>query len=337
MIADIDMIKQTVVNEHNQMLPKLDFLQQFINNANLDSSRKSALLAEYYPEGIERSREDLCGTLLYRTNPANGSRKIVKTLCGSFRVCTTCHNIRLRHYTTQVDQIARDQNLDHFNCAIIDQEDISSFDYYRKKMNAEYTRIPLTNGQILIITTSDDLAEVKKFGFQSYSLESTQMTLEQTVCDIPEASRITGSLFVSQNAKKEEDEDPEANICVTASQFITDADENSLDIASAEGYVAVTEQFAVVDETNIQTVNDVFIGAVKQHLIKDGFYVQNQGYKNCKIKKEDISWPKVFRHSAQRINRKEHLETRNIYVIDGSSTEFLDDRLRNLIEIQETQ
>lgn len=310
-----------------------DYVTFFLNNAQKDANQKNAAKME---SGEEKSRCEQCGMTLTRANPATGKMITVRTKCHMFRECAKCRAYRNNHYKNQVDTILKESDIDHLNCAILSAAELSAFDYQRKKLNAAYTRIPLSDdGTVLVITTSDELAAIVKFGFQQYSSESIKETLEQFVSEIPEGTRITGNLFTAVGSKEEDEEEEtdEETINITAHQFLTDATDDELHIATLEGYVAVSNEFSIVNKNNLQSVNDVFIGAIKAHLIGNGIYVQNQGFKNCTVRVSQINWPKV--EKQQRINRREQIEEINVYAVDSKTHEQLDSKLQFLVEIQE--
>lgn len=330
----IDYTERQIVQDYRNQDRGHNHIDWFLGKAKEDANQKNAVKME---SGDERySRCEQCGMIITRANPATGKMKIIRAKCNMFRECAKCRVYRNNHYKGQVDKILKESEMDHLNCAILSAAELSAFDYQRKKYDALYTRIPLNDeGTVMIITTSDELAAVAKLGFQQYDSESVQETLEQFVSEIPEGTRITGNLFSAVGAKEEEEEEDtdEETINIAAHQFLTDATEDELHIATLEGHVTVSNEFSIVDKNNLQSVNDVFIGAVKAHLISNGIYVQNQGFKNCTVRVNDINWPKVSKQ--QRINRREQLETINIYVVDGQTLEQMDSKLKFLVEIQE--
>lgn len=319
--------------------PNKNHLENVLHNAEVDATISSRMVKQS-PEAEKQTPEDRqkkCGKPIFANKLENGVYAIVGwNSCGLFRLCERCRNRRLNHYKDETDRIMAEKEIDAIYCAIVGAAELSSFNYHRKIIGADYTRIPLGDGFTLVLTTSADMMDVEdnKFDFDGFNSESVKATLEQYVADIPESTRITGDLYDSFNKKKEvKEETDEPTVGVQSSRFISDASQEAIDNATLVGLVEVNKLCGIVDETNIQTAQDILVGVVKEQLINNGFYVQNQGYKNCNVVISKINWP-VISHELQ-INRIEHVIEKKIYICNAESFNQLSPTMRKMVELQE--
>ena len=266
-----------------------NWLDTFLNQAKQDSDTKSDLMTQ----SLEiKSRADTCGTPLHGKVNEKGELHKKYIVCNDYRNCQNCAERRVDHFA--INEVERLGELcTEFFGMIVSKKQMGAFNYARRKLDAQYIKVPMGGEEFVIFVDAKEMCDVKKLNFKPVDPQTVETTLDAYVI-IPEGTRITGKLFRPYGWMEEkEEEEIENAMDVSCSQFVSDADDNSVENARQEGLAEVTEILTEVTANNVQQANNILIGVMQRVLVNKGFYVQKQGYRNYQINANAISWPKV--------------------------------------------
>jgi hypothetical protein len=240
------------------------------------ASLSAALEMELYSDDEKHAlRLKLCGSFVYRLDPASGTGRYYQKDCGLFRECPRCADKRTARIVTDIRRSAEQGKVWSVVCT--EEEDKSM---RRKYGKAHYKRLPQADGTVMYFIESD--TEVP--GSTPLAPEDIDLYDWHSITQTPTGSNLSGGLGTAAAATPAED-----TIRVHSSEICTDAP-LAASMQCLKDAEADTEGLNPKDAEQLEEALEKRLAAFEQRLVERGYSILFRNTITLTVQTSRISW-----------------------------------------------